>query len=208
MIRWRQWALGAAVLLAASGCGDDPQPQAARPAGQRAAKPAAAKPAPAATGVPLTVYEKIPDELRTELSLRDFQPDPNGNTNRDPFIGYVIIGQFRIGDKATDTTPTRCNEKTSVAENYAIRDLKLIGIVLRGTRSYALFRDTADLGHIVRRGQCLGKERAIVQKIGAGFVRLELAPETPPGGAPLPVQEREILLHPEEYELPTEVGAE
>jgi hypothetical protein len=82
-----------------------------------------------------------------------------------------------------------------------MRDLRLIGIVLRGTRSYALFRDSAAFGHIVKRGDCLGKEKARVDSIGAGFVRLEVTPEAPPGGAAPDPQMRDIQLHPEELQL-------
>jgi hypothetical protein len=82
-----------------------------------------------------------------------------------------------------------------------MRDLRLMGIVLRGTRSYALFRDSAAFGHIVKRGDCLGKEKARVETIGAGFVRLKVTPEAPPG-APAPAPEtRDIALHPEEIAI-------
>lgn len=198
----------AALALSLSACGgDDPPAAASRPAGNRP-HPAAPQAAAAATGTPLSPYEKIPDALRAKLTLRDFQPDPTGDTKRDPFRGYVVVGHMSVGQGGAESSPPRCSDKATVADSYAIRDLTLIGIILRGTKSYAMFRDTAGLGHTAHRGECLGKERAVITKIGAGFVRLEQPAETSSSGTPLPAQEREILLHPEEYELPTEMGTE
>ena len=88
-----------------------------------------------------------------------------------------------------------------MATNYSLRDLNLIGIVLRGTRSYALFRDSGGYGHIVPRGDCLGKEQARVENIGAGFVRLAVTPEAPPGAPAPAAQTRDILLYPEELSV-------
>jgi hypothetical protein len=79
--------------------------------------------------------------------------------------------------------------------------MKLIGIVLYGTRSWAQFRDRANLGQIVRRGNCLGKERAIVEEIGDNFVRVRVMPEAPPGGATPEPQTVEFALYPEELKL-------
>jgi hypothetical protein len=145
----------------------------------------------------------VPDEYRHNFDEKDFRPDVSGDENRDPFRSYVVrVPGNRGAENAPRIEVTEiCTKENSVAPNYSLRDLNLIGIVLRGTRSYALFRDTARLGHIVRRSDCLGKEKARVEAIGSGFVRLEVIPEAPPGApAPAP-QLRDISLHPEEYSV-------
>jgi hypothetical protein len=89
-----------------------------------------------------------------------------------------------------------------VASQYSMRDLRLVGIVSRSTRRFALFQDNGDLGHIVTRGDCVGKEKARVKDIGAGFVTLELVPDATPGQPPRAAEERSIPLYPEELAIP------
>ena len=100
-----------------------------------------------------------------------------------------------------------CTERNSEAPGVSIRDLRLIGLVLRGTLSHALFRDAAGFGWIVSLRDCLGKEKAIVEKIGAGFVTLEVVPELVASGQPQ-AERRDIQLHPQELRADEEVPAE
>jgi hypothetical protein len=210
------------LALAAAGCEDDPPPiqRPTKPAGAPGAKAPAppggkpGAPAPAAAAPPgkkvvgLGGYEKVPDALRRRLTEREFRPDPGGDENRDPFRSYVIhagAGQSAAAPTVLDTTDN-CNRDNSRASSYSLRDLRLIGIVLRGTRSYAQFRDSSNYGHIVARGDCLGKEKAVVETIGAGYVRLEVRPEAPPGAPAPPPQKRDIPLYPEEYQIDPEAG--
>jgi hypothetical protein len=53
--------------------------------------------------------------------------------------------------------------------------------------------DTANLGHIIKRGDCVGKEKAIVKDIGTGYVTfvVEEDPELK-----RPAQETSVQLHP------------
>jgi hypothetical protein len=161
-------------------------------------------------GGKLETYAKVADEYRHKFSERDFVPDVTGDENRDPFRSYVInnSGSRRQSDAPAIDVTEICTQDNSVASSYSLRHLRLIGIVLRGTKSYALFRDSGAFGHIVRRGDCLGKEKARVESIGAGFVRLTVIPEAPPGApAPAP-QTRDISLHPEEISLEPEDSEE
>lgn len=203
---------GLALVLGGVACSDDPP--AARPP-----RPKAPSKAGAATGgggavniAGLGAYTKVEDmvsdpaeadALRHRFVRRDFEVDPTGNENRDPFRSYVVMqpGVGSSGDEGSVQPTELCTAKNMVASNYSLRDLRLQGIVLRGTRSYALFVDSAGFGHIVRRDDCLGKEKAQVEKIGTGFVRLEILPEPSPNAAPLPPQKREIQLYPEELQL-------
>jgi Tfp pilus assembly protein PilP len=199
-----------ALILGPAGCGDDPP--APRPARPKPAAPGGGGAAAQKGNIKgLDAYTKVEDlvaddeakALRHRFVPRDFEVDTSGNENRDPFRSYVV-GQPGVGATADNVTiqPTElCTAKNMVASNYSLRDLRLQGIVLRGTRSYALFVDNAGFGHIVRRDNCLGKEKALVEKIGAGFVRLEILPDPSPNAAPLPPQKREIQLYPEELQI-------
>ncbi len=174
--------------------------------------------AQAKKGGELQFYSKIedfaadPEEatgLRKPFQGKDFEADPTGDENRDPFQSFVIrqpgVGQTAdTGDKASGKQPKRCTNKNLVASNYSLRDLRLVGIVLRGTRSYALFRDSASYGHIVRKGDCLGQEKARVAAIRTGFVSLEVIPEVGVNQQARPAQERAIQLYPEELTVETE----
>lgn len=210
-------ALSVAPMLSA--CGDD----GAKPK-KATKKKAAAKKKPRGGGgskaaEALQTYTKVEDlvgaeeaeKLRHTFKGNDFIPDVTGAENRDPFRSYVVA-QVGVGnDEAVQIQPTDiCGKDNMVATNYSLRDLRLVGIVLRGTRSYALFRDSASFGHIVRRGDCLGKEKARVASIGSGFVSLEVIPEVAPNQPARPPQERSIQLYPEELQLsdPTAPGGE
>ncbi|RMH43042.1 MAG: hypothetical protein D6689_06320 [Deltaproteobacteria bacterium] len=189
------------VAVGTLACGDEPPPARRRsPGDSRARPPAPPPPPPAAAGG----YTKVPDEYRHEFTEDDFKPDPSGDVNRDPFRSYVFNAprtESSQGAAPVLDVNDICTKDNSVASNYSLRNLKLIGIVLRGTKSYALFRDSGGYGHIVRRADCLGKEKARVDTIGTGFVRLTVIPEAPPGApAPAP-QTRDVQLYPEEIEV-------
>jgi hypothetical protein len=200
----------AAAALAApglAGCGgDETDAAASAQAKEPAKKKAATGRAPAGgrgrgqkTGR-LDTYAQIEERFRQPFGERDFAGDPAGDENRDPFRSFVIrqgTGPRALRD-ATPIQPTDvCTEKNIRAPGHSVRDLRLIGLVLRGTRSYAQFRDPSGFGWIVRLRDCLGKEKAIVDKIGAGFVTLEMVPEVGPGSQPQ-AERRDIQLHPSE----------
>ena len=157
--------------------------------------------------------DKEAKSIRHRFSTRDFEQDVTGTENRDPFRSYVLRdpGLFATDNAANAIDATQaCKPEQMRAPNplakdsaarasSSLRDLQLKGIVLRGTESYAVFTDRSSYGHIVRIGDCLGKEKAHVTKIGAGFVELEIVQESADG--PRPVQKREIALHPEELQF-------
>lgn len=152
-----------------------------------------------AAGEVFASYEKVPEDLRRDLGEGDFDPDPSGARNRDPFQSFVIDQPelLQRDDEDEHDRDEICDDGSSVATDYALSDLSLMGIVLRGTTGYALFRDGHGDGHIVRRGECLAAEQAIVTGIGSDYVQLET--ETGEGGDGEPqTDEKEILLHPDE----------
>ncbi len=202
----------AVAAIHLGGCGEDEPP--AEPTTKPAANKKPNNPQKGAGGksAELFTYVKIEDKvaedeaaaIRHRFVVGDFAPDPTGGERRDPFRSYVVDAPGLSG--SVEAAPIRgtevCTAENMVASNYSLRDLQLAGIVLRGTRSYAMFTDTANFGHILRRGDCLGKEKARVAVIGDGFVKLELVPDPAPGqpsdGATTEITRQ---LHPEELGL-------
>lgn len=214
-------ASAAAALACAAGalagCGGDDDEESAPPAPsqpvQAVRPPTAITPSsPAAPGQkgPLTTYMHVEERMTSEAeraTIRhqfkdsDFVQDVDGE-NRDPFRSFLLDGlpDQRPGLTEGEGTPT-CSPKQMVATSYSIRDLKLVGIVSRGLKRYALMQDSANFGQIVTRGDCIGKEKALVKEIGAGYMTLAVMPETVAAGAPAVAQERSIPLYPEELPM-------
>lgn len=183
-----------ALLLVAASCGGDEGggggKGATKPAG--GAKPAAAKPGAPTQTQELAVYkqveslaadEKEAKSLRHQFRDTDFQVDPTGTVNRDPFRSFVINqpGVATGTDNTLTAEPTElCPAKKQIAGSYMARELKLVGIVARGTTRWALFADTAQKGHIVHRNDCIGKEKGRVVEIGAAYAKAEISPEPLP----------------------------
>jgi Tfp pilus assembly protein PilP len=221
--RHRTWLVLVTLL---SACGDDPPPQrggakpkagekkdATNPQTGNEAKSGAARPAkPGNTKgpVPLQTYPKVAEEFRKALDKLDFAPDPSGDVNRDPFRSYLIdLAQVQgKGKKAPgeEGIQDECVGRGIVAENYGLRDLRLTGIVHRGTRTWALFTDSQNLGHNAKRGDCLSKERARVKDIGADRVTVEIRGQAPPGAPAPPPREEVWRLYPDELDIETQSG--
>lgn len=200
------------ALMLTLGCGDDPPPAKKRPAARRGGGGAGKAPPGKAPvkGPPLKTYPKIADDLRRTFLEKDFRPDPSGDANRDPFRSY-IVRQPGLAESKTDEDNNAADDicrndkkkKNWQASNFSLRDLKLLGIIMRGTRGYAQFVDTGGEGWIVTQGNCLGVEKAIVTSIGTGVVRLQVRPQAPLGGTAPPPVNRDIPLYPEEYDIQT-----
>jgi Tfp pilus assembly protein PilP len=200
------------ILLATSltaGCGgDDPKPP--PPTGKRTAQPAAPSGArgAAATAAGVVNYRRVEDRagdererkaIRVTLTERDFTPDITGNDNRDPFRSFVVAQPgVGTGSGPPVEATEQCPRKRQWARTYSARELKLVGIVARGTIRHALFSDPAQVGWVIQAGDCIGKEKARVKQIGATFVTLEVSTEVAPNQPPRPAEERSIPLHPKD----------
>lgn len=109
------------------------------------------------------------DAIRHVFKPRDFQ----GSDARDPFLSFII--QQPGLNTATDAgTPRETTQKCTrpdqfVFANRNFQSLKLIGIVSQGTQRKALLADTFQ-GRVVKKGDCVGREKAYVKEIGAGFL--------------------------------------
>lgn len=142
------------------------------------------------------------DSIRHEFKDRDFVTDQT----RDPFQSYIIVqkGLEEPVDKKEDGPCKRQDQ--FVATNYSYLDLTLVGVVAQGTQRKVLMMDRGNLGHIIRRGDCVGKEKAVVKDIGPGFVTFVLTPDDDknPNRGPT---ERSIQLHPAGLQVaPREIG--
>ena len=57
--------------------------------------------------------------------------------------------------------------------------------------------DRGNLGHIIKRGDCVGKEKAVVKDIGTGYITFVIAPDARPTHAePRPPRSARVQLYP------------
>jgi hypothetical protein len=106
------------------------------------------------------------DGIRHAFRERDFDPQ----YNRDPF-------QIETpGSPPTQGGPRCPRDEQRVASSYSYADLKLVGIVAQGTQRKVLMMG-GPLGYIIKRGDCVGKEKAVVKDIGLGYITFQLDPD-------------------------------
>ncbi len=193
------------LSLGGAGCGDDDSGSSntSKTPKKKARKKKAAK-AAVAPAVD-SAYPRINPDLRRKLGEIDFVPDASGETNRDPFRSWVLRPTIEEGEEVEVVDICTEGKVRWGAESYSIRDLSLIGLVKRG-RSYAQFSDRSERDSwIVRKGDCIGQEKAIIEEIGVGYVRLSITPPAPPGAPAPPAQKQDISLHPNELEIPDSI---
>jgi hypothetical protein len=105
------------------------------------------------------------DGIRHAFRERDFDAEHN----RDPF--QPPTGPS--GPPPPDGLTEKCRrEDQLVASSYSYSDLKLVGIVAQGTQRKVLMTMGKD-GFIIKRGDCVGKEKAVVKDIGLGYVTFQ-----------------------------------
>jgi len=196
-MKMRSWLplLIVPALLAQAACGEDEeaQPPPKQPGGPQAPKPAGA---PGGGGKQLSPMTKVEDRvtdpvekasIRHQFRETDFAPDQTvGQTvNRDPFVSFVLLQPGMLGGASSkpDIVKTQhcLRQDQFVASNYTYSDLRLVGIVTQGTQRKVLMMDPGNLGHIIRRNDCVGKEKAVVKDIGTGYVTFVIDPSD--GGA-------------------------
>jgi Tfp pilus assembly protein PilP len=201
-----RYLLPFALLLAAPACGeDDPPPP---PKGAAGAKPGAkpAKPPPQ-IAPRVRVEDRVldPDEkkgIRHQFKERDFAVDQN---NRDPFQSFVL-NQGLVGPandtKPLDVTKKCVREDQMVASNYSYTDLRLVGIVAQGTQRKVLMMDAGNFGHVIKRGDCVGREKAVVKDIGTGYITFQVEPdENGSTGVARTGEERSVQLYPNQMPI-------
>jgi hypothetical protein len=136
------------------------------------------------------------DSIRHEFKDRDFVSDGTADHARDPFQSFVIVPTDLI--KRTDKTiePGPCTRPDQfVAPNYSFQELKLVGIVQQGTQRKVLMM-AGQKGQIIKRGDCVGKEKALVKDIGTGYVTFLINPEQADNAPKRPSEEHSVQLYP------------
>jgi Tfp pilus assembly protein PilP len=131
------------------------------------------------------------DAIRHDFKDRDFVADQS----RDPFFNFVIM-PVGITDNSNNPKPEphqSCKRRDQfVASNYSYADLHLIGIVSERTMRKVMMVDTTGRGYIIKRGDCVGKEKAVVKDIGAGYITFVIE-EDPDNKRPS--HEQSVPLH-------------
>ena len=140
------------------------------------------------------------DGIRTAFKPRDFVP----SENRDPFQSFVVTMPGLAPEPTValvrDPSQVCVRKEQLVATSYSVRDLKLIGIVSQGTVKKALMLDNANLGNIIRKGDCVGKEKAFVRDIGQRYITFSISPD-PTNAAQQNPEELSVKLYPDEVTL-------
>lgn len=203
------------LVLAVAGCGEDENvssapPRPATPAAQT--KPAAKKDANAGGITPkLRIEDRVTDPekltIRHPFRERDFVVDQN---NRDPFQSFVLGGQT-LPTSSETTLPMDITRKCTradqfVAPNHSYSELRLVGIVAERTQRKVLMMDRGNLGHIIKKGDCVGREKAVVKDIGAGYITFQIQPDVGPAGQARSVEEHSVQLYPNQMPVTSQPG--
>lgn len=147
--------VGFSSLLLLGGCGDDP-PVVSAAAGGAGGGPAAAAAASGAPGAPPPAAKPAPPPPpKVEIVEAEFT---ESERSRDPFRSFLSI--FKEESKGAAKS-----QREVVLAQFGIDELKLIGIVTRAEPAKAMLVDPAGTGHVVQRGQFVGRAD-IVQAAG------------------------------------------
>jgi hypothetical protein len=193
------------LLLAA--CGEDAPPPPPRPTGGAnapGAKPASTKDSKNKLAVKPKIEARVTDpekaNIRHTFRDRDFIADQN---NRDPFQSFVLaqpgLGGGQQDALKRDPTKRCLRSDQFIASNYSYTDLRLVGIIAEKTQRRVLMMDSGNLGHIIRKGDCVGREKALVKDIGAGYVTFQVEPDDM--NQARQVEEHSVQLYPNQMPL-------
>jgi Tfp pilus assembly protein PilP len=128
------------------------------------------------------------DTIRHVFRERDFVEDQTRDPFRSPF--QVAPGSHEAGPKHQLTQQCQRPDQL-VATSWSYQDLHLVGLVARGTPRKVRMR-AGNVGKMIKKGDCVGKERAIVKDIGTGFITFVIVSED---GKRPPI-ERSVPLYP------------
>ena len=189
------------ALMFVSACGDDTPGQNGNPA------PPPPPPPPPTVKLSLNTHieDLVSDHekggIRHQFKERDFAVEQN----RDPFQSFIIAPQ-KIGpeQKKAEPGPKLCKDDKIQAAGYSIPELKLVGIVAQGISHKALVMG-GNTGYIIKPGDCVGREKALVKEINDDFMTLVGQPD--PNDPNKPQEKFEKTLHPKQIAMGSpEVG--
>jgi type IV pilus assembly protein PilP len=138
------------AVLAVTACADD-KPNTAPTTGASAAPPRVPPPVAAPPGAP------APELLAPKVDIPEAE-FTESERSRDPFRSFLSI--FKEEGKGAAKS-----QRAVVLSDFAIDELKLIGIVTRAEPAKAMLVDPGGKGFVVQRGQFVGKAD-IVQAAG------------------------------------------
>jgi len=160
------------------------------------------------------------DTIRRPFRPRDFVATFD---MRDPFQSFFVSqpdlgggagsgggASAGSGERSTDPAKSCTRDDQLVAQNYSYQDLRLVGIVTQGVQRKVLMLDSTNLGHIIKRGDCVGKEKAVVKEIGKEYITFELQQELAGAAGRRPPEQRSVQLYPKQIpvsSLPSEQPA-
>jgi hypothetical protein len=139
--------------------------------------------------------------IRHAFRNSDFVVDQN----RDPFESSSIGKAPAPGSQPPGVKCRRDDQM--VATTYSYLDLKLVGIVAQGVQRKVLMMG-GPLGYIIKRGDCVGKEKAVVTDIGTGYITFQIDPD-PSGLSQRPPTRHSVPLYPKQVAVtdPSELPA-
>ena len=151
----------ALVLAAASFACSDPPVVTARPAASGSAQSAVAPRVPASAAAAASAAASIPPQV--EVQETEFTENER---SRDPFRSFAK-------SFAQDTKTRVHSQREVILSQYALDELKLIGIVTRAEPAKAMLVDPTGKGFVIQRGQFVGRAD-VVQAVGAAGTVYEI----------------------------------
>jgi hypothetical protein len=136
------------------------------------------------------------DGIRHVFKDRDFAVEQN----RDPFQSFLFQPFVRNPDTVQIDVTRKCvREDQMVATTNSYTELKLVGIVAQGTQRKVLMVNGRE-GWIIKRGDCVGKEKAVVKDIGTGYITFLVDADTAAANQ-RPPEEYSVQLNPKQLSL-------
>jgi Tfp pilus assembly protein PilP len=145
------------------------------------------------------------ESIRHDFKDRDFVEDQA----RDPFQSFVVP-QVGLGAGSNTSKPEphqSCKRADQfVSSNYSYQDLRLVAIIAQATQRKVMMMEPGGIGRVIKRGDCVGKEKAVVKDIGTGYITFVVEEDT---DTKRPATETSVQLHPNgvEYEVTSQPTA-
>lgn len=134
------------------------------------------------------------DGIRHAFKERDFDTEHN----RDPF--QSLLQPLGPSPTVAHGLTKKCPHADQlIAPGSSYVDLKLVGIVAQGTQRKVLMM-AGPLGWIIKRGDCVGKEKAVVKDIGTGYITFQLDPDGSAANQRAP-EEYSVQLNPKQLSM-------
>jgi len=107
------------------------------------------------------------DDDRIPEAMRHMAKGPNVDiaSLRDPFQSYLALVASRGRQVLAERQARLANRQREPLEDFDLTTLRLVAIMKMGQQRVAMVEDPQGKGHIVRRGNYMGKNNGRVEKI-------------------------------------------